>query len=152
MKFTGKHAAAIALAMTIIPGAEGLRNYAYKDPVGIPTICFGETRDVHLGDYKTTPECVAMLTDRVAEFATGVDKCTAVGLPDKVRGAEISLAYNIGLGAFCSSTLNRKANAGDLLGACNQFPLWNKAHGIALPGLTTRREEERSLCLEGLTK
>ena len=48
--------ALLAAAVALVSGFEGLRNYAYRDPVGIPTICFGETRGVHMGDYKTTQE------------------------------------------------------------------------------------------------
>lgn len=144
-------AAALAIA-TLIGGFEGVRTYAYQDPVGIPTICFGETRDVRMGEHKTLSECRAMLADRVVDFSRGVDACLKdeAAIPDETYGAFVSLAYNIGVGAFCHSTLARKANAGDLRGACGQFPLWNKAHGIVLPGLVKRRAEEQALCLAGV--
>jgi lysozyme len=91
-----------------------------------------------------------MLGSRVVEFSAGVDRCLVARVPDESYAAFLSFAYNVGTGAFCKSTMAKKANAGDLLGACNEFPKWNKAAGIVLPGLTTRRQDERALCLRGL--
>jgi lysozyme len=64
-----------------------------------------------------------------------------------------SLAYNIGIAAFRSSTLLRLLNAGDYVGAADQFLRWNKAQGKVMPGLETRRAAERgnflaSMCRE----
>jgi lysozyme len=59
----------------------------------------------------------------------------------------ISLSYNIGTGAFCKSTLVKKLNAGDYIGACNQILLWDKYQGKPLAGLTKRRQEENKKCL-----
>ncbi len=71
--------------------------------------------------------------------------------PDVIQAgayvASLSITYDIGNGAFCKSTLARKLNAGDIVGACSEFPKWNKAAGIRLPGLTKRRTAERPLCL-----
>jgi lysozyme len=147
-----KGAAIFAVLVTMVGGFEGLRTYAYRDPVGIPTICYGETRGVVMGQIKTVLECKDMLGNRLIEFSSGIDKCLTneQSIPDKTYGAFVSFAYNVGVGAFCGSTLARKANAGDLVGACNQLPRWTKAGGIELPGLVKRRNEEKALCLSGL--
>ena len=153
MKFQGRLSRSAALAglcVSLVGGFEGLRTVAYSDPVGIPTICFGETRDVHLGEHKTSAECGAMLVSRLAEFEAGMAQCLKPQVPDKTYAALLSFTYNVGTAAFCGSTLVKKANAGDLIGACNELPKWNRAAGIALAGLTARRGEERVLCLEGL--
>lgn len=147
-----RNAAWVAICVACVAGAEGLRTVAYKDPVGIPTICFGETRGVDLGDTATVAECKEMLGDRVLEFGAGVDGCVTQDLPPTRKAAFVSFSYNVGVGAFCSSTLVRKLNAGDTLGACNELLRWNRAKGIPLPGLTTRREKERALCMVGLTQ
>jgi lysozyme len=63
--------------------------------------------------------------------------------------ALVSFTYNVGAGAFRTSTLLKKLNAGDTVGACNQLPRWNKAGGKVLPGLTRRRAAEQALCLKG---
>ena len=147
-----KGSAALVALIALVGGFEGLRTTAYRDPIGIPTICFGETRGVSMGDTATVAECKVMLGDRLVEFAAGVDRCLTYPVPDKTYAAFVSLAYNIGTGAFCKSTLVRKANAGDIEGACNQLPRWNRAGGVVWPGLTNRRAVERELCLEGIGK
>lgn len=152
MKKGGAFAAA---AIALVGGLEGLRNYAYRDPVGIPTVCFGETRGVHMGDYKTTAECRAMLGDRLAEFEAGMRKCLKApdAIPDGPYMASLSLTYNIGTGNFCGSTVRKRLDAADIRGACDAFLSWNKARVagvlVPLPGLTKRRQAERALCLEG---
>lgn len=148
-----KIAAAGAIAAFLaafVGGWEGLRTEAYRDIVGVPTICYGETKGVRLGDKKTKAECNAMLLERLAEFEDGLDRCLVVPVPDKTKVAFVSWAYNVGLGAACRSTLVRKANAGDLVGACNELPRWNRAGGKVVKGLTNRRKAEQRLCLEGL--
>ena len=61
--------------------------------------------------------------------------------------AFLSLAYNIGPGAFAKSSALRKFNEGDKRGAADAILLWNKAGGRVLAGLTRRREAERALFL-----
>lgn len=145
-----KGAAILAAAIALIGGYEGLRTVAYRDVVGVPTICFGETRGVKMGDTATVEECKVMLGDALIEFSTALDKCLTVKTPDKTYTAILSWSYNVGTGAACKSTLVRLANKGDLKGACNELLKWDKAGGRAIKGLTIRRQDERKLCLEGL--
>lgn len=147
-----RNSALAAAAVALVGGFEGLRTYAYRDPIGIPTICFGETRGVKMGDRATPAECKSMLRDRLAEFETGMTKCIREPdrVPDPSFAAFLSFTYNVGEGAFCKSTLVRKLNAGDLRGACNELSKWDRAAGIRLPGLTKRRQEEHALCLQGV--
>lgn len=141
-----------SLAIGLIGGFEGLRTRAYLDVVGIPTVCFGETRGVRLGDQYTPDQCRAMLGDALIEFETGMRKCLVAPdmIPDKPYVAFLSLTYNIGTRAFCGSTVARRANAGDLRNACNAIVVWNKARGRVISGLVKRRAEEQKLCLEGV--
>ncbi|MGD9878903.1 MAG: lysozyme [Reyranella sp.] len=146
-------AAALAATVALVGGFEGLRTRAYLDPVGIPTICYGETFGVEMGDVHSVEECKAMLVAHLSEFSTGMDRCiTNPAVPDKTYIALLSFTYNVGVGAFCRSTLLRKLNAGDLVGACNELPRWNRAGGRVLNGLTIRRMAEKELCLEGLPR
>jgi len=147
-----KGAAVLAALIALVGGYEGLRTAAYRDVVGIPTVCFGETRGVKMGDSYTVEQCKEMLGDGLIEFAAGVDRCLIAPVPDKSYTAFVSLAYNIGTGAFCKSTVVRKANAGDLVGACNAIVMWNKAGGRVIQGLVNRRADEKRLCLEGAGK
>jgi len=140
-----------ALAIGIVGGYEGLRTKAYRDVVGIPTVCFGETRGVKMGDQYSLEQCKIMLGDALVEFEAGMRKCMARpdAIPDSSYVAILSFTYNVGIGAFCKSTLARRLNAGDLRGACNELPKWNKAGGRVIRGLTIRRAEERELCMRG---
>lgn len=151
IKAKGTLTAVGMLLVGFVGGWEGKRNNAYLDIVGVPTVCYGETRGVKLGDRYTDEECKAMLGDGLDEFAAGVNKCLTdpSKVPDKTYAAFVSLAYNIGQGAFCRSTVARKANANDFIGACNAIPAWNKAGGKVVKGLVNRRKEEQKLCLEG---
>jgi lysozyme len=152
LKKLGAFTVAGSLAIGLIGGFEGLRTRAYRDVIGVPTVCFGETRGVHLGDVYTVEQCKTMLGDALVEFESGLRTCLGRpdSIPDKSYVAMLSLAYNIGIGAFCKSSVTRLVNAGDLRGACNAFPLFNKAGGRVVQGLVNRRAEERVLCLQGL--
>jgi len=146
MKVTKKGAGWAAIAVICVSGFEGVRQVAYRDPVGIPTVCFGETRGVKMGDRHTLDECQGMLIDRLDEFNAGVNRCIRVPMSDSRRAAVVSFSYNVGIGAFCSSTFARRLNAGDPK-ACDELLKWTKAKGITLPGLVRRRDEERKLCM-----
>lgn len=147
-----KSGALMAGAVALVGAWEGVKTVAYKDIVGVPTVCFGETRGVKMGDRYTMDECRAMLGDALVEFETNMRKCLKApdSIPDKPYTAFLSLSYNIGTGAFCGSTVARKANEGDLKGACNAIPAWNRAGGRVVKGLVNRRAEEQKICLEGV--
>lgn len=147
-----KSAAVLAAAIALVGSWEGLRTVAYRDIVGVPTVCFGETRGVAMGDRYTVEECQVMLGDGLVEFETGMRRCLTNpdAIPAKPYVAFLSLSYNIGTGAFCRSTVARRANAGDLAGACNAIAMWNKAGGRVVQGLVNRRADEQRICLEGV--
>ena len=147
-----KSAALMAAAVALVGSWEGLRTVAYKDVVGIPTVCFGETRGVKMGDRYTVDECKAMLGDGLVEFEAGMRKCLKD--PDRIPGKSyvsfLSLSYNIGTGAFCRSTVVKRANAGDIKGACDAILMWDRAGGRRIQGLANRRADERGICLQGV--
>jgi len=149
-KATGGMAAVMLLATPLVAQYEGLRTKAYLDPIGIPTLCYGETLGVSLGDSRTVEECNQMLTVRLGYFAMRVDALIQPEISPQEMAAYASLAYNVGLGAFEKSTLLKKVNAGNRLGACYELPRWNKAGGKVLNGLVKRREAEKKLCLSSL--
>ncbi|ATQ77910.1 lysozyme [Massilia violaceinigra] len=152
MALTNKQRAGwCAIAVTIVGGFEGLRQAAYLDPVGIPTICFGETKGVRMGQRATLAQCDAMLASSLQLANHAVDDCIRAPLPDYRRAALVSFAYNVGQTSLCGSTLARKLNAGDTLGGCDELLRWTYAKGIKLPGLVKRRQAERNLCLVGAT-
>lgn len=142
-----KGAGAIAIAAALVSVAEGLVLSTYPDVGGVPTYCYGETKGAEWGKTYTKEQCDEKLADRLVEFNEGVNSCVFVELPDTRRAALVSLSYNIGVSAFCKSTVVRKLNAGDVQGGCDAFLMWNRVKGVVWRGLTNRRQKERALCL-----
>ena len=145
-------AGAAAIATAIAIPAEGLRQYAYLDPPGIMTVCYGTTRDVVVGKRYSLDECRALLDRDMREAVEAVDRCVP-GLPEHVLAAFADAVYNIGPKIACdtaNSTAARMLKAGDIAGACAQLTRWDKARIagvlVPLPGLTKRRAAERALC------
>lgn len=139
-----------AIAATLAVPAEGLRQYAYYDPVGILTVCYGSTTQVQKGKKYGLEECKARLDADMLEAIRVVDTCVP-NLPDNVLAAFGDAVYNMGPRIVCDttrSTAARLLKAGKIEDACRQLPKWNKAAGVPLPGLTKRRAKEMELCLE----
>ena len=144
---------AAVLAAAIAMPAEGLRQVAYRDPVGIPTICFGSTRGVKMGDTATADQCKALLTKEMLEAVQQVEICVP-NAPTPVLAAFADAVYNIGPRIACDtavSTAARLLKVSNWSAACKQLPKWDKARVagtlVALPGLTKRRNAEMELCL-----
>lgn len=146
----GLSAAAVMAGSGTVSYFEGKENKAYVDPVGIVTICYGETKGVKKDDYKTDEQCLESLASELVEHERGMLKVVRVPLSTKEQAAYLSFTYNLGVKAFTNSTLLKKLNSGDRVGACNELLRWNKANGKVLNGLTKRRQEENKLCLEGV--
>lgn len=136
--------------LVLIKKSEGLRLTAYLDPSGAWTIGYGHSIGVAEGEQITNAQADALLAQDLATFERGVG-ALAQDPSSNEFSAMVSLAFNIGLGAFDCSTVLRQHNAGDKPAAAEAFLLWNKAHVdgqlVELPGLTTRREAERQLYL-----
>jgi len=140
-------AAAVAVAAGLIGSFEGTRTEAYRDPVGIPTICTGHTDGVVMGQVRSLNECRAMLREDVETAMASVLVLTRVPLNQNELAAYTSFVYNVGHGNFASSTLRKKLNAGDREGACEELKRWVYAKGQKLPGLVKRRAAEYRLCV-----
>lgn len=135
--------------IALIKRAEGLRLDSYRDAVGIATVGYGHTGpDVRIPMTITPGEAERLLIEDLARFQTGVETCCgSCPTTDNQFSAMVSLAYNIGLGNFATSTVLKRHKLGNYAGAANAFLLWNKAGGKVLPGLTKRRADERELYL-----
>lgn len=136
-----------AAALVSIATHEGFVGEAYRDTVGVWTIGFGTTAGVRPGDRI---EPVAALQRKLADvqrFEGALRQCVTVPLHQHEYDAYMSLAYNIGPGAFCGSTLVRKLNAGDYAGACREILRWNRAGGRVVQGLVNRRAAEYRQCI-----
>jgi lysozyme len=137
----------IAIGGVLITDQEGIKYTPYLDPIGIPTVCAGVTGpDVVMGKTYTKQECDSLLYKHMQPAIKAVDSSVKVPLNDYQKASLYSFTYNVGVGAFKSSTLLRKLNQGDIPGACDQLKRWTYAGGKQWKGLITRREVERQLC------
>ncbi|HHR5901454.1 TPA: lysozyme [Providencia alcalifaciens] len=141
-------AGAMAIALTVIEYFEGVRYEPYEDVSGVLTVCYGHTgKDIIPTKTYTEAECKALLEKDLAIVAKAVDPLIKVNIPDYTRAALYSFTYNVGTGAFSRSTLLKKLNTGDRIGACNELKRWIYAGGVKWKGLMTRREVEEAVCL-----
>ncbi|QXY99468.1 lysozyme [Enterobacter hormaechei] len=141
--------------IALIKGFEGCRLTAYPDPGtgGAPwTIGYGWTLPVDGKPVKpgmTIDQATAdrLLKTGLVRYENDVLKIVKVKLTQNQFDALVSFAYNVGSRALSTSTLLQKINAGDIKGAADEFPKWNKAGGKVMAGLTNRRKAERALFL-----
>lgn len=138
-----------ANGINMICGFEGLELKAYDDGVGVWTIGYGTTIingiKVKKGDTCTIEQAKSYMAQDLKKFESAVDTSVKVTITQNQFDALVSLAYNIGTGAFKSSTLLKKLNAKDYKGAAAQFDRWNRAGGKVMQGLINRRAKERKL-------
>ena len=147
---TKRLSAVAAIATAIAIPAEGLRQFAYYDPPGILTVCYGHTGGVERGRMYSLEECKALLTEDMMEAVNAVEKCHP-NLPESVHAAFSDAVFNIGPKVACNSTASKYLAVGDYEAACKELPRWNKTTIagvlVPLPGLTKRRNAEMALCL-----
>lgn len=133
----------VALAL-----AEGYRTDAYLDIVGVPTIGYGETSGVKLGQ-KTTPEraLVQLLKSADDKHATGMKKCMGdIVLHQYEYDAYLNFTYNIGVAGFCRSNTLKLLKQSKYTEACHAMMGWVKPKR-----LRSRREREVQMCLGNLS-
>lgn len=142
--------AALSLSAAALVGIvthEGYSDKAYTPvPGDVQTIGFGTTEGVKPGDTITPTKALARALTDIGKFEGAIKKCVKVPLHQHEYDAYLSIAYNIGSGAFCGSTLVRKLNAGDYAGACTEILKWDRFQGKPLRGLTLRRQDEYRKC------
>ena len=129
----------------LIQSFEGLRLRAYQDSVGVWTIGWGHTREVHSGQTITKERAQELFLDDIREFEEAVLSCVQVTITQQQFDALVSFCFNLGAARLRASTLLKMLNQGDHDGAAKQFGRWNRAGGIVLAGLSARREAERQL-------
>jgi lysozyme len=141
----------------LIKNSEGLELKAYPDPAsgGDPwTIGYGHTGpEVKAGLIITPEKAEECLIADCRKFEASILKMVKVPLTQNQFDALVSFTFNLGPGTLQQSTLLKKLNAQDYAGAAEGFLSWNKAKikGVltVMPGLDTRRKNERALFLKG---
>ncbi|MBD2465104.1 lysozyme [Oscillatoria sp. FACHB-1407] len=134
--------------LDLIKQFEGLKLEAYICPAGVPTIGYGTTAGVKMGDRITAEQAEVLLRKDVEKFERAVVNAVKVPLTENQFSALVSFTYNLGAGALQKSTLLKLLNQGNYEAAAQEFPKWNKAAGKVLTGLTRRRQAEQALFLK----
>lgn len=121
---------------------------AYLCPANVPTIGYGCTENVKIGMVWTEAQAEAELRRELAKHEAAVTRLATVDLNQNEFDALVSFSYNCGAGALGKSTLLKRLNKGDRLGAAQQFGKWTRGGGRVLRGLVSRREREAALFLK----
>lgn len=125
--------------LDLLIAREGKRNAAYLDSVGVPTIGVGHTGpEVHLGLHWNDDQIEAALRADLDRFEDAINDSVTVGLEQYKFDALLSFSFNVGVGAFQSSTMLKQINRGQFELAALQFDRWHIP-----PEITRRRNGER---------
>lgn len=143
--------AALSLSAAAFVGIavhESYREKAYlPTPDDVPTIGFGTTDGVKMGDRITVERALVRLLSDADKFQIELKRCIGdVPMHQYEWDAFVSWAYNVGTGAACRSTLVKKLKERDYVGACAELSKWVYQAGKKLNGLVNRREQERAMC------
>ncbi len=139
------------IAANLAEGFEGFSSYPYLDPVGIPTIGFGSTRDEHNNPVTmqhppiTRAQGLLLLQRDMSAAFADIAAQVRVPITGNEKAALADFIYNLGDGNFEASTLLRLLNAKNYEGAAQQFDRWDRAGGQVLAGLLRRRQAETAL-------
>jgi lysozyme len=145
-----------AAGLQMLKKLEGCKTVPYKDVAGHLTVGVGhllteeeiETGLIHdevpfaPGAPITMEQCLQVLALDVGKAEAEVHLMVEVWLEQYEFDALVSFVYNIGAGAFASSTLLKKLNSGDHEAVPNEMRRWNKVGGKVVTGLENRREYE----------
>ncbi len=141
--------ATIVASASVLVGVavhEGYSGTAYKDVAGVSTIGFGQADGTKMGDKTDPVRALVKLESTLDTSAKGMAACIQVPVSQGEYDAYLDFTYNVGVSAFCHSTLNKKLNAKDYDGACKELLKWTTAGGKVMPGLVNRRREEYDQC------
>ena len=152
--------AALSLSAAALVGIVMQEGYtdraAIPVPGDVPTIGFGTTQGVKIGDTTTPPKALSRALSDMQKFEGALKQCVTVPLHQHEYDAFVGFSYNVGSGAFCRSSMVKKLNAGDYPGACREILRWTYFQGkdCAAPenarlcgGLAKRRQDEYRQCI-----
>jgi lysozyme len=132
--------------IALVKDSELCRLDSYQDPVGVWTVGYGHTGpEVKEGLHITQDAAEALLLSDLETVEKCIANSVSVGLTQGQYDALCSFVFNLGCSALRNSTLLRLLNAGDDIGAAEQFKRWDHAGGKVLAGLTKRREAEAEM-------
>lgn len=120
----------------------------YRCPAHVLTIGYGCTVGISDGMVWTEAQAEEALKREIAKHEAAVTRLVTVDLNQNEYDALVSFSYNCGIGALSKSSLLKKLNANDRLGAAKQFERWTRGGGRVLKGLVARRKREAALFLK----
>lgn len=155
LRWVASGAAVLALIVGGLKADEGYSSRPYQDQAGVWTNGYGNTHGVTAKTPPVTPQqAEATLVKQVDGWLEVVDSALTRPAGTYQTAAFVSLTHNIGKGAFRNSTVVKRWNAGDYIGACRAILMWDKitvaGRKVVNRGLVLRRKREQAQCLIGL--
>lgn len=145
--------AAISKALDLIKKYEGFSPVPYLCPGGVWTIGYGHTEGVNkYMEPISELHAGQLLKQDLEKVIKNVHSAVKVPLNDSQYAALYSFVFNLGTGNFKKSTLLKKINKRDFIGAAGEFERWVFAGGKKLAGLERRRKEEKELFEKDMPK
>ena len=135
--------------LRLIADYEGCRLKPYQCSAGVWTDGIGNTRGVVPGKTITERQAAGNFITNVLRVEAALGRCVAVTMPQQVYDALVSLAFNVGTGNACGSTMVTLLKQGRWREACGQLPRWVYVKGVFNQGLDNRRQREMAWCLRG---
>ena len=126
--------------IALITEFEGFRSKAYLCPAGVPTIGYGFTLGVQLGDTITKEQAKRRLARELESYEAAVSRACTNEPNQNEFDALVCFAFNVGAAGMAKSSVIKAHNRGDHQAAARAFQLWNKAGGVVYAGLS---EESR---------
>lgn len=133
--------------ISLIKRWEGFRSKAYLCPANVWTIGYGHTKTARAGQRISELQARALLMQDVQEYEKAVNRLVTVQLTQNQFDALVSFAFNVGIGALATSTLRKRLNKGQYELAARELDRWVHGGGRKLPGLASRRKEEKEMFL-----
>jgi len=135
---------------------EGYRAMPYADSGGKMTVGYGHLMVPGDGCVVGSPisagQAGSLLIADLGTAEACVNRLVTVTLSQNKFDALVSFVYNLGCGNFASSTLLKKINQEDIIGAAAEFPKWDHVNGAENQGLLNRRNQERDCFINGTYK
>lgn len=153
----GLSAPAAFVAYDLTYPSEGLVQHVYLDPVSLPTVCIGRMdKSLKLGQKFSVDECMKMFAEDWKKHQAQLNSVVRVGYASEwQKEALTDFTFNLGITAVKSSTLIRKLNTKDHIGACRELTKWVKGRVkgqlVTLRGLVTRRNNTMPFCMGELS-
>ena len=139
-----------------IGNKEGCRLKPYQCSANVWTAGLGHTNGVSKNTQITERQAAQYFVEDIAAAERVVSQNITQAASQAEFDMMVSFVFNLGAGNFIRSTLLKKFNQGDHVGACNEYPRWVFVNGkdcrlkeSGCAGIPKRRATEKYVCLHG---